>query len=533
MAPRFTSKVSRRRVLRGGAAGVALLAAPRIGRAERNSVLRFVPQTDLAVLDPVFTTATVTTHHALMVFDTLYGLDMQYRPHPQMVEGHVVAPDGLTWTMTLREGLKFHDGTPVLGRDVVASVKRWGARDMYGQEVVARSDEIAAPDDRTVVFRLKKPFPTLPAALGKNGSSVCAIMPERIANTSASTAVTEMVGSGPFRFLADERLAGAHVAYARFEGYVPRKDGVQSRLAGPKIAYFDRVEWNVIPDDATAAAALMSGEVDWVEITSTDLTEMLNRNKAVRPYLTTDLYSAIMRFNWLQPPFDNPAIRRALLGAVNQADFMAGGYGTDPAGWKVDAGYFTSNSPMSSKAGLEELSGPRDLDKVKRDLQAAGYKGERVVLLQANDYATLMGVAEVAGDMLKKIGMNVDVQVGDWGSVTQRRANRGPLDKGGWSIYVTGLSNAVDPGGHLGLRANGAKAWFGWPDSPKLESLRQDWLVAPDEAAQHRICEQIQLQALQDVPYIPLGEYRTRSAYRADLTGISTGEALFYGVKRA
>ncbi|HEY2133107.1 MAG TPA: ABC transporter substrate-binding protein [Acetobacteraceae bacterium] len=532
MAPRSASTVSRRRLLRGGAAVAGLLAAPRIGRARENSVLRFVPQADLAVLDPIFTTAAVTTHHAQMVFDTLYGLDMKFRPQPQMVEGHVVAPDGLTWTMTLREGLKFHDGTPVRGRDVVASVKRWGARDMYGQEVIARSDEISAPADRTVVFRLKKPFPTLPAALGKNGSSICAIMPERIAAIPASTAVTEMVGSGPFRFLASERLAGAHVAYARFEGYVPRQDGVQSRMAGPKIAYFDRVEWNVIPDDATAAAALMSGEVDWLEITSTDLTDMLKRNKALKPYLTTDLYSDILRFNWLQPPFDNPAIRRALLGAVNQADYMAAGYGTDPAGWKVDAGFFTSDSPMSSKAGLEVLTGPRDVGKVKQELLAAGYKGERVVLLQANDYPTLMGLAEVAGDMLKQVGMNVDVQTGDWGTISQRRANRGPLDKGGWSIFVTALSNAVDPGGHLGLRANGGKAWFGWPDSPKLESLRQDWLVASDEAAQHRICEQMQLQALQDVPYIPLGEYRTRSAYRADLTGISTGEPLFYGVKR-
>jgi peptide/nickel transport system substrate-binding protein len=529
MTAKTSLPVTRRAAL---GAGAALLAAPRAGRAQNSRVLRFVPQTDLAVLDPVFTTAAVTTNHSGMVFDYLYGLDAKFRPQPQMVAGHVVENDGLTWTMTLREGLRFHDGEPVRGRDAVASIRRWGARDMYGQEVIARADEITAPDDRTIRFRLKRPFPNLPAALGKNGASVCPIMPERIAATEATRQVTEMVGSGPYRFLADERMAGARAAYARFEGYIPRPDGTASRTAGPKIAHFDRVEWIVIPDQATAAAALMAGEVDWLEVTNSDLSPLLKRSRDVRVHLTEDLFATIMRFNWLQPPFDKPGIRRALLGAVNQEDFMVASYGTDAAAWEIGVGYFTSDSPMAGKAGLEVLTGPRDLAKVKRDLIAAGYAGERVVILQADDYPSLKGLAEVAADLLKQVGMNVEVQSGDWGTISTRRANRGPLDKGGWSVFVTGLSNTIDPGGHLGLRANGARAWFGWPDSPKLEELRQDWITAPDMEAQAAICADMQRQALRDVPYIPLGEYRTLTAHRSNLSGFAPGAPLFYGVRR-
>ncbi len=529
MSVSISSRLSRRTLL---GLGVTALAAPRLALGQGARVLRFVPQTDLAVLDPVFTTAAVTTNHACMVFDFLYGLDADFRPQPQMVEGHEVSQDGLLWTMRLREGLRFHDGNPVLARDAVASIQRWGARDMYGQEVLGRAEEITAPDDRTLRFRLKQPFPGLPAALGKNGASVCPIVPERLARTPPTQQITEMVGSGPFRFLVDEHMAGARVVYERFADYVPRPGAAQSRLAGAKLAYFDRVVWSIIPDQATAAAALMAGEVDWLEYTNSDLRPMLDRNRALRTRLLDDLTTTILRFNWLQPPFDNPAIRRALLGMVVQSDFMTAAYGDDPAAWVADAGFFTSNSPMASKAGMEALKSRGDMAKVKRDLAAAGYAGERVVLLQAADYPSLKALAEVAADELRQVGMNVDVQSGDWGTVSTRRANRGPLDKGGWSIFVTGLSNALDPGGHLGLRANGAKAWFGWPDSPRLEALRRDWIAAPNVGAQAAICADLQRQAFLDVPCIPLGEYRGLTAHKADLSGFAPGAALFFGVKR-
>ena len=142
----------------------------------------------------------------------------------------------------------------MLARDCVASIRRWGARDGFGQALLAATDEISAPDDRTIVFRLKYPFPLLPDALAKTPPSMCPIMPERLAATDPYKQVTEMVGSGPYRYKADERVAGSRVVYERNTKYVPRPDGTPDGTAGPKIAHFDRIEWQIIPDAGTVAA---------------------------------------------------------------------------------------------------------------------------------------------------------------------------------------------------------------------------------------------------------------------------------------
>ena len=514
-------------------AGVAALAAPHVARADAVRPLRYVPQADLAVLDPIWTTATVTSTHALMVFDTLYGLDAQYRAHPQMVDGHTIDEDGRRWTLTLRDGLRFHDGEPVRGRDCVASIKRWAARDMFGQELLSVADEIGAPDDRSIVFRLKHPFPLLPQALGKVTPSMCAIMPERLAQTDPAKQVTEMVGSGPFRFLPAERIAGARVAYARFDGYVPRPTGTPSRTAGPKVAYFNRVDWQVVPDQATAAAALQTGEVDWLDTVSSDLLPLLRRAPDVTAPYTDDRSAYILRFNHLYPPFNNPAIRRALLGAVDQADFMTAAYGDDPKGWRVNGGYFLLDTPMASTAGMDALTSARDPKRVAAAITAAGYRGEPVVLLEPEDFPSLKALTEVAADMLQKVGMKVDVKSSDWGTVVQRRASREPPDHGGWNLFATGTTTTLDPSGHLGLRGNGDKAWFGWPTNPRLEALRRDWMAAPDLASQQAICRDMQQQAFQDVPYLPLGEALRLTAYRRDLHGFPVGATAFFGVQRS
>ena len=247
------------------AASAAALALPAVGRAASRSVIKSIPGNDLTVLDPIWTTSLVTRNHGYLVFDTLYGQtgpEHGYQATPQMAAGHAVEDDGKTWTLTLRDGLVFHDGEPVLARDCVASIRRWGARDAMGQALMRRTDQLSAPNDRTIRFRLDRPFPLLPNALGKASANLCVIMPERLAGTDPFKQVTEMVGSGPFRFKADERVSGARVVYERFTGYKPREDGPVEWTSGPKVAHFDRIEWHTIPDPATAAAALMRGEID-------------------------------------------------------------------------------------------------------------------------------------------------------------------------------------------------------------------------------------------------------------------------------
>ncbi|MDQ2803828.1 MAG: ABC transporter substrate-binding protein, partial [Pseudomonadota bacterium] len=368
----------------------APLARPGLARAEASRVLKFIPQADVTILDPIWTTAYVTRNHGFMIFDTLYGFDKAYRPQPQMVAGHTVESDGRLWTLKLRDGLAWHDGERVLARDCVASIERWGKRDPYGKTLMAYTDELSAADDKTIVFRLKKPFALLPNALGKPGSNFCAMMPERLAKTDPFKQITEMVGSGPFKWNARERVSGSLAVYEKNTAYRPREGGTPEWTAGPKLVNFDRVEWHVIPDASTKAAAMQSREMDWWEDPTNDMLPLLQAagGIAVRVIDPTGLM-ACMRLNELWPPFDNPAIRRALLKAVNQTDFMIAVAGDEAKMRHVPAGIFTPGTRMASDAGLDVFTAPRDDAAVKREIAAAGYKGEKVVLLVPTDVTYL------------------------------------------------------------------------------------------------------------------------------------------------
>ncbi len=515
-------------------ASAAALALPAIARAQGASTLRYVPAADIASLDPVWTTASQTRDHAFLVYDTLYALDDALMPQPQMVAGHVVAADGRQWTLTLRPGLVFHDGTPVLARDAVASIRRWSKRDSFGQLLMAATDELTAPDDRTLVFKLQQPFPQLPYALGKL-SSVCVVMPERLANTDAFTQVTDPTGSGPFRIKLDERVPGSRMVYERFAGYLPRPDGVASSAAGPKIAHFDRVEWVVIPDGATASAALRQGEVDWLRWPLPDLLPQLRQSSNIKiQVIEQQGLIGLFRFNHLQKPFDNPAVRRAVLPALSQADYMIAANGEDRSSWNDGVGFFCPNTPMASTAGLDALTSKRDVAAAKRALAASGYAGERTVVMKPTDFPIYNAMADVTGQLLHDIGFNVEVQAMDWATAMQRRARPDPVEQGGWSVFHTGWGGVeqANPITNVWLRGNGSDAAAGWPTSPALEQLRAAWLAAPDVAAQAKVAATMQLQAFTDLPYIPTGQVFTPVAYRADLQGMLTGLPAFWNIRR-
>ncbi|MBO0709889.1 MAG: ABC transporter substrate-binding protein [Acetobacteraceae bacterium] len=528
--------MNRRSFLVGAGAGVAALAAPRLARAAGERVLKFIPQSDLTVLDPIWTTAYVTRNHGYMVFDTLFGTDGALTPSPQMAAGMTTENDGKLVTITLRDGLKWHDGERVLARDCVASINRWGKRDAYGQTLLAYSDELSAQDDKTIRFRLKRPFPLLETALGKSPTSFPAMMPERLASTDAFKQVTEMVGSGPFTFKAAERVPGNLVVYERFADYTPREGGKPVWTAGPKIVNFDRVEWHIVQDPATAAAALQRSEVDWWENPTNDLLPLLRGDGHIKVLVQdpTGLMGA-MRLNHLTQPFNNPRVRRALLKAISQEDFAIAVAGDDPAMRHVPTGIYCPGTPMATDAGLEVFTSKRDYEAVKREIAAAGYKGEKVVLLAPTDFPILKAQADVCADVMQKAGLNVDYQAMDWGTVVQRRAKKEPTDQGGWSVFNTfwaGLDQ-FNPVGHTFLRGTGEAGGVpGWPSSPRIEELRQRWLDAADLAQQKKIAEEIQLQALEDVPYVPTGQVLTATAYRDSITDVLEGFVMFWNVRR-
>ena len=517
------------------AAGMTVLAAPRLALGQDRRVLRIIPAGDLAILDPGVTTATITRNHGFMVFDTLYGLNAAGEPVPEMVDGHVVSDDGLTWTLKLRDGLKFHDGAPVLATDCVASVRRWGRRDPFGKTLMAATEELSAPDERTIRFHMRRPFPLLPQALAKSTPYVPFIFPERLIPADPATAIKEMIGSGPFRFLAAERVPGARVAYAKFDDYVPRPNGQPGVSSGPKQVNFDRVEWRVIPDAATAFTAIQKGEVDWWERPIPDLLPLISKAKSLKVEVTNRAGTiAFLQFNHLNPPFDNVAIRRIVLSAINQADYAEAIGGSDPAMRGGKVGIFLPGAPMATEAGLEAMAGRRDFDVLKTELAAAGYKGERVVMLVGTDSAVNNAASEVTADLLRKMGFNVDYQAMDWGSVVQRRTSQQPLDKGGWSLFAVSADGDyyTDPTVVPAIRANGRDAWIGWPDSPRIEALFRDWFLAPDQKGRQAVARELQLQTLSDVTWIPLAQVFLPTVMRDDIAGVLPGFVKFWNVKR-
>jgi peptide/nickel transport system substrate-binding protein len=527
--------MQRRTLLQAGGAAAASLALPARLRAASATTLRFTPQQDLVTLDPILTTGYITRNYAYMVYDTLYGMDGSYRATPQMVDGHRVEDDNRRWDLTLRENLFWHDGERVLARDCVASIRRWAKRDVFGAKLMEATDELSAPDDRTIRFRLKQPFPLLPIALGKASVPVCVMMPERLANTDPFQPVAEITGSGPFRFKADERVPGSLNVFTKFERYVPRKDGTLGWTAGPKVVHFDRVEWRSIPDTGTATAALLSGEQDWQEYAYHDQLPLLKASRDVETKVLDGTgFMNMMRVNHLHPPFNNPTIRKALWGAVNQADYMQAVVGTDdPSLYRTPLGFFCPGTPMASDAGLGVLSGPRDLDRVKRDLRAAGYKGEKVVVMAPTNSSSLNAIGAVAADMLTRVGMDVEVYAVEFNAMLQRRNRRGPVSDGGWSAFVTNWAGTdwLNPAVHAALRADGS--YPGWSEDPRIEQGRNAWFGTADEAAQQGICRNIQLAAMDSTPLYPLGQFLQPTAYRRKITGILDGFATFWSVRPA
>lgn len=501
-------------------AAVALLAAA-AGAAAQQKVLKFIPQADLRILDPIATTAYITRNHGYMVYDTLFAIDDKFQVKPQMVDKYEMSKDGLTYTFTLRPGLKFHDGAPVRSADCIASVERWAKRDALGQKLAEATESWKAVDDKTFTLKLKTPFPLTLDALAKPSSNVPFIMPERVAKTDAFKNIDDPTGSGPFKMVKSEWVPGNKVVYVKNTDYVPRKEP-PSWASGGKVVKVDRVEWIYIPDSATAAAAMNAGEADIWEQVPPDLIPLLTRNKQVTVKNNDPLGSiGMIRFNVLYPPFNNEKMRQAVLYAVDQKDYVIGIAG-DPKNGHPCYSYFTCGTPLSSEVAAEPLKGKRDFEKAKQLVKESGYKGEKVVIIDATDQPIVHSQSLLTLENLKKIGVNAEIQAGDWGTLITRRAVKEPPEKGGWNIFHTWLvgPDMVNPAVNFPIRGTGDTAWFGWPKDPKMEELREAWFKAKTPEESKKAAEAVQRRAFEFVPIIPTGQFILPTAFRSNISGL-------------
>jgi peptide/nickel transport system substrate-binding protein len=493
------------------------------------TVLKVVPHADLKNIDPIWTTAYITRNHGYMVYDTLFALDENLEVQPQMVDSWSVSDDSLTWAFTLRDELLWHDGTPVTAADCVASIKRWGARDGMGQKLMDATAELRVVDDSTFELVLSAPYGLVLESLGKISSNVPFMMPERLAATDPFEQVPEIIGSGPFLFVAEEWVPGAKVVYVLNQAYVPRTEA-PSFAAGGKVVKVDRVEWHYIPDAATAMNALMAGEIDYFELPPHDLLPIMEAAPGVLVENLDPLgQQGWLRMNHLHPPFDDVRIRQAVLWLVDQSLYMNAAVG-DSRYWQTCPAIFACGTPLESDVAAEALMS-QDLDKARALIAEAGYDGTPVVILQATDIPINNGAALVTAQILREIGMNVELQAMDWSTLTSRRAISKPVDEGGWNIFITWWIGAdiLNPVANIGVSGGCRnRAWFGWPCDEEIERLRDAYAREADPAEQKRLADAVQRRAFEIVTYANFGEWFNPIAYSERLKGMIKSPVQFF-----
>jgi peptide/nickel transport system substrate-binding protein len=524
--------MKRRRLIAASAALLPVRFA--IAQPKKTRVLRFVPQANLSLLDPIFTTAGPTICHGWAIYDTLFGINAKREPKPQMAAGYALSDDGRTYSIQLREGLKFHNGEPVRAQDCAPSLIRWAARDTLGQTVWQYVDSCGAHDDRTLKIGLKQPIPIFIEAIARGSPGAPLIMPEHVAKADPYKQITETVGSGPYRFLAEEFVSGAHVAYARFADYVPRPEPAEWTIGG-KVAHFDRVEWHIIQDPTAATAALRNGEIDWYEVVEPDLVPLLRRNSDIRiaPQNPTG-YNGTLRFNHLHPPFDNVKVRRAVMMGVRQTDYMEATTGGDVSAYQTCRSMFPCGSYYGADFPTDAMQG--DVGKARAMLAVSGYNDEKAVIINPTDLPSVGQMGNVTYDLLRRMNMNVEMAASDWGTVVMRRNSREPVGKGGWSIFHTYAPSIIrdTPVEHSMIRGLGKTGFPGWYRDDEMEAMARRFVEALTQAERDTIVRDVQARAFETVPFVPLGTYQVWMAYRADLTGaISLNAPYFWNVRRA
>jgi peptide/nickel transport system substrate-binding protein len=504
---------------------LVLVALPGMALAQPvppERVLRIVPNADLQTLDPINTTAGVVQSHAQLVYDQLFGRDAEQRPQPQMVDTYSVSADALVWRFTLRNGLTFHDGAPVTANDVVASLRRWCARDPHGRQIMAITVSLTADlDGRTVIWTLNRPYGLMLDALSKPSGNMPAIMPARIAATDPFTAIRSPTGSGPFIFVDEEWVSGSRVVYRRNPNYVPRGEPA-SGTAGGKVAQVDRIEWVTIADVQTAALALIQGELDYIESPGVDFLPMLDRHGM--QIVRTNLLGAqgMIRMNHLHPPFSDIRARQALLLLVDQEEILQATF-PDPALYQVCHAFFVCGSPQDTQAGVPADLGTQAARQRARELlRESGYDGRPIVIMDPTDSHLIHAATLILAQQARSVGFRTDVQAMDFASMVSRRANRRPPSEGGWDILLTywdGLS-ASDPVGNVPMQASCERAWPGWPCDAEHQALIDAFPYAATPAERRRVLDALHVSAYRLVPYVPYGQWYLPSVVSPRISGV-------------
>jgi peptide/nickel transport system substrate-binding protein len=506
-------QIGRRAALAGGMAlGTASLVRPRDARAAKG--LTVILESEVAIFDPHFTTATITRTFGLHVFDMLFAADSKGEMRPQMIEAWEISSDRLAWAFRLREGLKWHDGTPVTSADCVASLKRWASRDPLGRMLAAATASMETTDARSFKISLKEPFPLMLQVLGKPNAPLPVMMPERFARIPGTTRIDEPVGSGPFRFRKDLWRVGSSMILERFPDYVPRKEPPDF-LAGGKKVKIDQLDLRVMPDSSTGANALMAGEMDYMQYLPFDMLPLLEKAPDIKLVGLggIDQFQGNFRLNHACPPFDNPAVRRVLWKLCDQNAILTAIGVPEQFRTPQCSSFWMCDTPYSTTAGAEGAK--ISIEAAKAELKAAGYDGTPVIAMEVAGSIS-QTASRVLIQNMRAAGFVVEQQPRDWPTVLSRRAK-----KDGWSMFAV-YSNGTDmfsPLSHFYI-ASTCEDYAGWSCDARIPPLLVKFAKADTAEDRKRTAAEVQILAYELTPSVMWGQFTIPAGYRTNLKGL-------------
>jgi peptide/nickel transport system substrate-binding protein len=514
-------------ILAAAAAGLMATTA-----AHAQSTIRYASSIEPPVLDPVVNMLGVVQEHGYLIYDQLFGYGCDGMPRPQMVDQYSVKSDaaGAVWTMSLRPGMKWHDGTAVTSKDAIASITRWSKTDQVGRKLAAIGMQFAEVDENTFTITMPVESPLLLQGLAKSTSPALFMMRASDAARAHTEPVTEFIGSGPFKFVASEYAKGHKAIYEKNADYIPRSEPADC-LAGGKIAKVDRIEWLVMPDYSTAVSALLGGEIDMYETPPLDLLPVIEANPDLRIQNINKLGKiGMLRINSKSPLFSTSEARVALIKAFNQADAMAVVAG-DQKYWRECYSYFACGGTNEYKEASSDAMA-FDGAAAKSQLEAAGYKGDPIRMLVVGDDEVLRKLGTYAAEAMRAAGLQVDMQVMDFAALLAKRR-----DTTAWDVFTSWNFGVELNHPFVSLALADGCVDGGYPGAactPALNEAKDRWAVEPDQEKNAALIKEMgRLADTQHVPYVPLGAFDQPVAYHSSLSGVlDTPLPVFWNIEK-
>jgi len=471
--------------------------APRLG-----GVLKVAAIGEPPTLDIPMSTAVITYEIMWHVNESLFTYDKAWTPVPLLAESHAISDRGLRHTITLRKGVKFHNGKEMTAADVVPSIQRWGQVNSTGKLLWKTVESIEAKDPTTVVIHLKQPSASLLYGLSEPGA---AIYPKEVIEAAGDGTLKEFIGTGPYRFV--EHRADRHIKLARFKDYAARAEP-SSGFGGKRTAYFDEILFIPVPDTAVRLAGVEAGEYHHAMFVKQDAWDRIKSLPQIEPRIVKPRGWAVAVINHKAGLMTNKKLRQAFQAALDMEPIMLAGFGSKEF-YRLDPGLFFPEQAWHSTASAN-LYNQKDAVKARRLVQEAGYAKQPVRWITTKEYEFMYKNALVARQQLEAVGFVVDVQVVDWATLNSR-TQKPEL----WEVFSTGFVFSADPANHVALRCT----FQGWWCNEEKEKLLADLRLESDAKKRKAIVERIQTVFYDDVGSVKLGDYFTLDVARRELRG--------------